>query len=142
MQPRQFTRLEKVGHRLAAAFDTDSDALSDGKEVNGPTDPFDDDTDDDGLEDGEETNRVSGFGAGPTATTLLTVPNDEVQALHGADFDGDGDTDILGYHFDESLPPELFWIPNLGAGNFGAKQTISTDYMRSTAIRAADLDDR
>ena len=54
-----------------------------------------------------------------------------------ADFDGDGDADVLTASRDDS---ELAWHENLGAGSFGPQQIISTEIVAVRYVDVADFD--
>ena len=58
-------------------------------------------------------------------------------AVHAADLDGDGDTDVL---FASWLDDMIGWFDNLGDGRFSAKLTIATGVDGAEAVETADLD--
>jgi hypothetical protein len=64
-------------------------------------------------------------------------------SIHAADFDGDGDNDIVacsGGSEDWTGPSEVAWWENDGSENF-TKHTVDTQSSHPHAVRAADLDD-
>ena len=75
-----------------------------------------------------------------SAQQIITTQNMEPSAIAAADLDGDGKPDVItGCHF--PFPNgRLAWHKNLGGGNFGPQQIISTGYAYITSIAVADLD--
>ena len=58
-------------------------------------------------------------------------------SLEPVDLDGDGDFDLVGAGYKTQ---SLDWWENDGAGNFGAKQQITTDFTYARNIACADMD--
>lgn len=75
-----------------------------------------------------------------SAQQIITTQNVEPSAVAAADLDGDGKPDVVtGSHF--PFPSgKLAWHKNLGAGNFGPQQIISTGYAYISSIAVGDLD--
>ena len=63
---------------------------------------------------------------GPAATIGQTGDLQSPVTAMAADFDGDGDLDVVGTSKDERVA----WYPNLGGGSFGDVRTITTDVGR------------
>ncbi|MCB2154794.1 VCBS repeat-containing protein, partial [bacterium] len=74
------------------------------------------------------------FGSQQTITTAA----DGAYSVFAADFDGDGDQDVLSASYDDD---RIAWYENThGAGTFGAQQTITTAADGAKSVFAADLD--
>lgn len=67
---------------------------------------------------------------------LATVPNDWL-ALHPADLDADGDTDLLWAAFGSDA---VGWNENLGAGQLGPAKALTTSANGAARVDTADLD--
>ncbi|WP_026449934.1 FG-GAP-like repeat-containing protein [Aequorivita capsosiphonis] len=62
----------------------------------------------------------------------------EPKSIFAADFDGDGDMDILAASQDDN---KITWFENTdGAGNFGPQNIISTDALSAKSVFACDFD--
>ena len=62
---------------------------------------------------------------------------DGAYAVFAADLDADGDVDVLSASFNDN---KIAWYENLGGGNFGPQQVISTILNGALSVHAADLD--
>lgn len=78
--------------------------------------------------------RVISTKAGDASECFLISPN--CSALHAADVDGDGDTDVFS-----AMDKTIAWYENAdGQGNFGDQQIVTTQVIRAQSVFAADLD--
>ncbi|MFN3178131.1 MAG: HYR domain-containing protein [Phaeodactylibacter xiamenensis] len=73
------------------------------------------------------------FSGAPVAGGLA----DGAYAVFAEDLDGDGDMDVLSASFNDN---KIAWYENLGGGNFGPQQVISTIMNGTLSVHAADLD--
>ncbi len=63
------------------------------------------------------------------------------EAVYPADLDGDGDIDVLsGLRGNSGYSDRIVWNQNLGNGDFGDQQIITTDIESPSQVYAADLD--
>lgn len=60
-------------------------------------------------------------------------------AIKTADVDGDNDLDIIASNRG-GITHEIIWIENIGSGNFGSSQLISTNIFNPESIFTIDLD--
>jgi len=68
---------------------------------------------------------------------IISTEANSPRAIFAADFDGDGDMDVLSSSEDEIVA----WYKNLdGLGNFGAQQIIDANMQGARGIYATDLD--
>jgi len=82
----------------------------------------------------ENTDGAGRFGA----QQVISLMADGASSVFGADFDRDGDIDVLSASF---LDDKIAWYENKdGAGSFGAQQVISTEAAGAEGALAADLD--
>ncbi|MBN1478419.1 VCBS repeat-containing protein [Candidatus Sumerlaeota bacterium] len=82
----------------------------------------------------ENTDGAGNFGPQQIITNLA----DEAYSLDAADFDGDGDPDVVSA---SRLDDKIAWYGNTdGAGTFGPQQVISTAADGAYSVFAADLD--
>jgi len=72
-------------------------------------------------------------GTGNFESKLISSENG-VESVIDSDIDGDSDLDIITVHF------LISWHENLGDGEFGPRQDVSSD-PSATSVHAADLDD-
>ncbi len=69
---------------------------------------------------------------------VISTTADTAVAVHAADFDGDGDVDVLSASTDDDT---IAWYENLdGAGDFGPERVISGTANGAISVHAADLD--
>ena len=82
----------------------------------------------------ENTDGKGGFGP----QQVITITADRAQAVHAADLDGDGDTDVLSASEGDD---KIAWYENMdGAGGFGPERVITTNADGVSSLDAADLD--
>ena len=81
-------------------------------------------------------NQIGGAG-GFSDTTRISENATNVQDVHAADLDGDGDPDVLSASPGDN---KVAWYENLDSGGFGNQQVISSDLTEPTLVRTADLD--
>jgi hypothetical protein len=76
-----------------------------------------------------------------SSTQFISNDFSSLASLRPYDIDNDGDKDILTTLFNnDSQTSSIAWFENTdGLGNFGLKQTISTEVNRATDATAADL---
>jgi len=84
----------------------------------------------------ENTDGQGDFGPKQIITNEVDAP---IQ-IFMADFDNDGDKDIL-YNSQQVVDPDyLAWRANDGLGNFGVEQVITTNVVAPRGLFAADID--
>lgn len=114
--------------------------------INAPSSLFLSDLDNDGQKDivcGSGSNsgivwfKNYGFGAFVLEDTVAIFSGNGIRDLSAADFDGDGDEDVLVTISDVD---KIVWYENDGQGNFGSQQIISDSSINSICIIACDLD--
>ncbi len=82
----------------------------------------------------ENLDGMGGFGSQRVITTVADNP----QSVFAADFDGDGDIDVLSASANDD---EIAWYENLdGQGSFGSQQLISAEADFPRSVYASDLD--
>jgi hypothetical protein len=88
----------------------------------------------------ENTDGQGTFGAQQIISDDISLP----AAVHTADFDGDGDQDVLAsssYFAMSSLPPlSIFWYENDGDGGFTYAEALTDEALSVVDVHAADLD--
>ncbi|MFK7895178.1 MAG: FG-GAP-like repeat-containing protein [Myxococcota bacterium] len=118
--------------------DTDGDGLTNLAEWALGTDHTLADTDGDGLDDGDEVGGAGSAGGRFGAPLSISLTVGTPRAIEAADFDGDGDADLL---VASSANNTVAWYENLGGlGNFGVAQNISTTATDTHSATAADVD--
>lgn len=75
------------------------------------------------------------FAQFPTSIELTLQPSN-LNMVETGDMDGDGDSDVVATG---SFGNNVVWYENLGSGNFGSMQIISSDVLNAFAIQLADL---
>jgi len=81
----------------------------------------------------ENTDGTGGFGP----QQVISTASDGPISLHAADFEGDGDIDVLSASQNDN---KIAWYANDGTGGFGTQQVISTEVELPTSAYATDLD--
>ena len=82
----------------------------------------------------ENTDGQGSFGAQKVVTTNVPLP----YTVHAADFDGDGDLDVLWASVGDG---RMVWSENTdGKGSFGVKHVIATGVPKAYKVHSADLD--
>jgi hypothetical protein len=69
-------------------------------------------------------------------TPAIGTPGDTT-SVYATDLDGDGDADVLSA---STYSGKIAWYENLGGGDFGAQQVITTNFGLLTSVSAIDLD--
>ncbi len=67
----------------------------------------------------------------------------DIRSIEIADLDNDGDLDVLSISddfFNPSDPDTIFWLENLGMGNFASEQIINSTLDHPYSLKASDLD--
>jgi hypothetical protein len=68
---------------------------------------------------------------------VITIDSWEARSVYATDLDGDGDADVLSA---SQADDKIAWYENLGGGNFGSQQVITTSADRAWSVYATDLD--
>ena len=68
---------------------------------------------------------------------VISLAADRAFSVHTADFDNDGDLDVISASRDDN---KIAWYENLEAGRFGLQQIITTSVQGARSVFAADLD--
>jgi hypothetical protein len=85
----------------------------------------------------ENTDGLGTFGP-QVIVSLGQIP---ATYVHAADFDGDGDLDIVSNGYDR-YEANLAWFENVdGEGTFGPESVITLDVSFPTSVQSADVDD-
>ncbi len=79
---------------------------------------------------------LNGLGSFGPQVIISTAP-DYGEGVWGADFDGDGDIDLVTASY---LDDEIAWFKNLGNGNWGTAQIISSNQDGAIDVFSADVD--